>query len=170
VTNPESTPARTLTQPKRKSRTATEALARKVDTTSTPDGCHRFTGAHDRGGYGRIWAEGIWYLPHRLAWSLAHGPIPQGMRVCHTCDQPDCCRVDHLFLGTAKDNTADMVAKGRGKIGMLRLNAKLDPDKVREIRRLHSEGLHPREIAPRFGVHFMTIRYVVRGLTWRDVA
>lgn len=170
MTDRQSTPTRTPWQPTRKFRSADEALARKVDTTSTPDGCHRFIGAHNRGGYGNLWAEGQMWAAHRLAWVLAHGPIPAGLRVCHKCDTPDCCRADHLFLGTAADNTADMVAKGRGKIGMLRLNAKLDPEKVREIRRLHGEGLHPREIAPRFGVHFMTIKYVVRGLTWRDVA
>lgn len=169
MTTPQSTPARNSTQPKRKSRTAAEALARRVDTTTTPDGCHHAIGKHDDNGYAYIWAEGRTWLAHRLAWTVKRGAIPGNLRVCHHCDTPDCCREDHLFLGTSLDNTADMIAKGRGKIGMLRLNAKLDPEKVREIRRLHTEGLHPREIAPRFGVHFMTIKYVVRGLTWRDV-
>lgn len=60
-------------------------------------------------------------LTHRAAWGLANGPIPLGMKVLHHCDNPSCCQTDttagfpdgHLFLGTAADNTADMIAKGR---------------------------------------------------------
>jgi hypothetical protein len=50
---------------------------------------------------------------HRLAWEMAHGPIPEGMQVLHRCDEPRCCNPDHLFLGTASENMADMRAKGR---------------------------------------------------------
>lgn len=49
----------------------------------------------------------------RVAWELAHGPIPSGHYVCHHCDTPSCVRIDHLFLGTPKDNMADMTRKGR---------------------------------------------------------
>lgn len=51
---------------------------------------------------------------HRLAWELANGPVPAGQFVLHRCDNPPCARPDHLFLGTAADNTADMRSKGRG--------------------------------------------------------
>lgn len=52
-------------------------------------------------------------MAHRLAWTLFHGPIPDGMLVCHRCDVRPCFNPEHLFLGTAQDNTDDMIAKGR---------------------------------------------------------
>lgn len=63
--------------------------------------------------YGGVWSGGQRWLAHRLAWTEANGPIPDGLCVLHSCDNPRCCNVDHLFLGTQKDNAADMVAKGR---------------------------------------------------------
>lgn len=50
---------------------------------------------------------------HRFAYETEVGPIPDGMIICHHCDNPKCVRPEHLFLGTAADNTADMIAKGR---------------------------------------------------------
>ena len=53
----------------------------------------------------------------REAWELANGPIPDGMFVCHTCDNPPCCNPAHLFLGTPSENVLDAVAKGRWRAG-----------------------------------------------------
>jgi hypothetical protein len=50
---------------------------------------------------------------HRWAWTLAHGPIPLGMVLLHTCDNPRCSNVEHLALGTYAENSADMMTKGR---------------------------------------------------------
>lgn len=64
-------------------------------------------------GYGQRKVGGKMQYVHRLEWEKHHGPIPRGMRVCHTCDNPPCHEITHLFLGTAKDNSQDMVRKGR---------------------------------------------------------
>jgi HNH endonuclease len=49
----------------------------------------------------------------RFIWEEAHGQIPEGMFVCHRCDNPRCIRLDHLFLGSPLDNAEDMMKKGR---------------------------------------------------------
>ncbi len=76
-------------------------------------GCWLWDDRKGAGGYGILRWKGKVWRSHRLAWTLASGPIPEGMLVCHTCDTRNCVRPDHLFLGTAKDNTRDMMQKGR---------------------------------------------------------
>lgn len=63
--------------------------------------------------YGRVRVDGKKVLAHRRAYELARGPIPPGMKVCHSCDNPLCCNPAHLFLGTQKDNVQDSITKGR---------------------------------------------------------
>ena len=83
-----------------------------------PNGCREWTGGASSAGYGQLWFEGKLVYAHRLAWILVNGPIPEGLFVCHKCDNPPCCNVEgHLFLGTATDNMRDMIAKGRGRYG-----------------------------------------------------
>jgi hypothetical protein len=74
--------------------------------------CWLWTGATDKDGYGQSFFMGIQHKAHRVAWFLETGewPIPQG---CHKCDNPSCVRFSHIFQGTPKNNTDDMVAKGR---------------------------------------------------------
>src|SRR2546422_5027560 len=77
-----------------------------------PD-CRVWTRALNSCGYGEV----IWYGQnwgtHRLVWSLLNGQIPRGINVLHTCDNPACGRIEHLFLGTHTDNMKDMKSKGR---------------------------------------------------------
>jgi hypothetical protein len=78
-------------------------------------GCWRFTGAIGSHGYGYFCWDDKTHLAHRASWEVHRGSIPRGMFVCHRCDNPRCCNPDHLFMGTAKDNSDDMRAKGRGR-------------------------------------------------------
>jgi HNH endonuclease len=82
-----------------------------------PNGCLEWMKGHDKFGYGFIHHNGGYMRTHRFIWELINGPIPEGMCVCHTCDNPPCCNIEHLFLGTNADNTADKMAKGRHSNG-----------------------------------------------------
>lgn len=75
--------------------------------------CIEFTGTSTKDGYGRPSVNGRQYYMHRLAYEAAFGAIPDGLHVCHHCDNPPCINPKHLFLGTNRDNIADRVRKGR---------------------------------------------------------
>lgn len=86
-------------------------------------GCWLWTGAALPKGYGMLGEmrgpagsrKQAHTYTHRISWELHNGPIPEGLFVCHHCDNPPCVRPEHLFLGTARDNTRDMYKKGRGR-------------------------------------------------------
>lgn len=77
--------------------------------------CWEWVGGRNADGYGEVRADGRMQKAHRVSWALAHGPIPPGMHVCHTCDNPPCVNPEHLFLGTNRANMRDRQAKGRTK-------------------------------------------------------
>lgn len=80
-----------------------------------PDQCWIWT-ADTIGGYGKIKVEGIHNMAHRVSYTMHKGPIPKGLHVCHSCDNPPCGNPNHLWLGTVKENMADRDRKGRGKL------------------------------------------------------
>ena len=89
-------------------------------------GCWEWKRATNNIGYGmfRI-KQGLMRTAHRVSYEIHKGMIPNGMVVCHTCDNPKCVNPDHLWVGTQKDNAQDMVAKGRTSRAMLGKKHKL---------------------------------------------
>ena len=101
-------------------RSVADIFWQSVAKSDDKDGCWIWTGKMDRDNYGRCRSEArnaSGYRKeagaHRVSWELHHGPIPKGMCVLHSCDNPSCVRPDHLFLGTHADNMRDAVLKGR---------------------------------------------------------
>jgi len=89
-----------------------------VITTVLETPCREWQGLRSKKGYGRVVRAGRHWQLHRYVWTLVNGPLPEGMHVCHRCDNPPCFRLDHLFLGTNRDNVDDKMAKGRAYQGV----------------------------------------------------
>lgn len=142
----------------------------KVDTSGQ---CWIWTGARPRHGYGHIGdGAGKVLKAHRLSWMIHNGPIPSGMCVCHNCpsgDNPACVNPSHLFLGTHKDNSTDMVAKGRASRGEHSPNTHLTADDVRVIRTLLDSGMSQRDIAYRFAISRPAVSMIKTRRTWAHV-
>ncbi len=105
---------------------------------------------------------------HRFSWELHNGPIPRGLMVLHTCDNPPCANPDHLLLGTHADNMADRNAKGRQACqkGTAHGMSKLTPAIVRAIRA--APGLQ-KTIGLMFGVHKSHVSQIKRRALWSHV-
>lgn len=146
-----------------------ESFLGRFVISDDPAACREWTGRKSDEGYGQVYWQGKARQAHVVAWELRHGPVPKGLCVCHSCDNPPCCNWDHLFLGTHADNMADMAAKGRQASGERVAGAKLQESDIPVIRALAST-LSRREIARRYGVCRDTIAKVVVGKTWRHVA
>lgn len=111
---------------------------------------------------------------HRVSWEIAHGPIPEGMQVCHRCDNPPCVRPDHLFLGTHLDNMRDRNAKGRqsrdgSTPGENSTSAKLTDEQVKDIRdRYLAGGVLQQDLAAEYNISQTQISRIVRGVRRAD--
>lgn len=137
-------------------------------------GCWVWTGSRTTAGYGNInIGDHQTRYVHRLTWELSHGPIPHGMRVLHRCDLPSCVNPAHLFLGTAKDNSVDMMSKGRGRAQFRHSNnnlrAKLTDALVAELRTVYyGSNLSMRAIGDSYGLSKGTVEYAIsRG--WKHL-
>ena len=128
------------------------------------DGCWEWKGQRNRRGYGEVSINSKWRKAHRFAWEITNGEIPEGMHVCHRCDNPACVRPEHLFLGTARANTVDSVTKGRHRSDRPKLTAQ----QVREMRALAATQSIV-SIAEAFGVDYATAHMAIRRKSWREV-
>ena len=138
------------------------------------NGCRVWTGAHDQKGYGQIRRNKKSYRVHRVIYAATHGKIPEGMLVCHRCDNPPCVRKKHLFLGTAKDNTADMCRKkryaGRFRKGMKDTNRKFSVRTIRYIRKAYASGKVTQvELAKKYRTRQGHISNIVTGRSWYNL-
>lgn len=151
--------------------TATHRFWSYVNSSSD---CWEWTGARDRWGYGSFKSDPGWGttdLAHRFAYELFFGPIPSGLHVCHTCDNPACVRPDHLFLGSGTHNERDKIAKGRkhSQAAANNSQARLTADAVQTIRAASDAGESRHMLATRYHVSPDTIADIVMFRSWRSL-
>lgn len=140
----------------------------RINETPTDTGCLDWLGHCNQNGYGVCTDGHKTLLAHRVAWTLAHGPIPDGMSIAHRCDRPQCCRVEHLFVCTHTDNMRDMVNKGRisPRGGERNPKAKLTAEQVLEIRSDKWAGRTHSEIAAHFSIGTTQVNSILLRKSW----
>jgi hypothetical protein len=104
----------------------------------------------------------------RVAYQITHGLIDNSLFVCHKCDNGICCNPSHLFAGTPKENTADMVAKGRTAHGDKHPLAKLTQEQAEDIRNRSKLGSSNKSLSIKFGVSVTVIRKILTGRSYRN--
>ena len=130
------------------------------DVTDT--GCWEWRGRRNRDGYGLLKHDGWWQGAHRLAYIAWVGPIDDGLKILHSCDNPPCINPDHLRQGTQADNVADAVSRNRQ-----RSSRKLQWSEVGEIRNRYSQGSTQRELEDEFGLASGTVSRIMSGQLYR---
>lgn len=162
-----------------RARTPMEAMVRARVRGVGADVCWPWAGTVRGNGYGRLRVGGRGgrdLLAHRAVYEVLVGPIPDGLCVCHSCDNPPCVNPAHLFLGTQFDNMRDMAAKGRQSRqqrpdlilrGESVKGSKLTWEKVSAIRmRYAAGGVTQQDLAAEYGVRQSLISRIVLGQSW----
>jgi len=145
-----------------------------------PDDCWPWLAYRDKDGYGGFAPCHKTMPAHRFAWTIDNGPIPIGKWVLHTCDNPSCVNLKHLWLGTATDNNRDATQKGHNNFkenpgcfsrGEKNGKAILKEADVLYIREqcVHGDRGKQTEMAKRFGVSFNCIWGVTSRKNWRHI-
>ncbi|NDU91583.1 MAG: HNH endonuclease [Ferrovum sp.] len=152
------------------------SLEEKIAAKTRHEGdCIVWTGHISAKGYGRIRLKGKYRFAHRVVYEMHRGPIPDGLLVMHSCDNPPCVNIKHLSLGTQLDNVRDMQNKGRAVIlrGATHPSIKLSTEQIEAIKsryRPHDKQNGGPALGREFGVHQKTILAIIHGKHWSGPA
>jgi hypothetical protein len=144
----------------------------KVKFPENIDDCWEWTAYKDRDGYGHFTIINNKVIrASRFAYEFYNGPIPNGLLVCHKCDNPPCCNPNHLFLGTIRENSIDMLKKGRAPIGDKdfgkRTHGKIIENDVEDI--LHLKYDTVQTASQCLGIHQHAVRAIFQRKSWQSI-
>lgn len=129
-------------------------------------GCLEWIGNRDKDGYGTMAIQKQTYKTHRLS-AMVHLNFEinrNDLLVCHTCDNPPCVNGEHLFVGTNKDNTQDMLRKGTVP------NTEMSKEDVLKLRRLHKTGKYLiKDLVEMSGFGRESVRKMIRGKSFKFI-
>ena len=135
------------------------------------DVCWPWKGGKWKDKYGSLSIRNKTIHAHKLSWVIHHGKIPAGKFVCHKCDNGLCVNPVHLFLGTAADNSFDMVSKSRQARGERQGQSKLTSSQVIEIRRRYvPRKISMRYLAREYGIATSTVNHILQGDNWQHLS
>lgn len=141
--------------------------------TVTASGCWEWNGGLSSKGYGGLWYKGVNYKTHRLAYETWVGPIPEGLHILHSCDNPPCINPEHLRPGTNDENVQDKMNRDRHGYGRMQGSrhgrSKLTEEEVILMRESHQNGIDAKQLAATYGVSPDHVRLILRRGVWRHV-
>ena len=126
----------------------------------------------DKNGYVRIIHKGKQERLHRIIYKMYYGEIPKEMVIRHKCDNPNCCNIEHLEIGTQQDNVNDMIERGRSNKGKPNIKLrgtsnnsnKLNEEQVKEI---YLSPLNCVQLGKLYNVSETNIRYIKKKRQWK---
>ena len=145
----------------------------KVDIKSE-DECWTWKDSTVPRGYGHISIESRPYYAHRISYCISYGDIPDGLLICHKCNNRSCVNPKHLYAGTSKDNIRDSINAGtfsefphfRGDNSP---TSKLTSIQVLQIRDLIDAGVRHKDIAKQFNIGRSTVTGIHNKLIWKHL-
>lgn len=148
-------------------KTEPELMERFLSKVAKTESCWLWTGGKSGRGYGAFCSPDE-KKAHRFSYSRYVGQIPQGLSVCHRCDNPACVNPDHLFVGTHTDNMKDKMSKGRGNhlVGTKHPRSKLTESQVLAIR---ADNRRQVEIAESYGIKQAQVSEIKRRIAWTHI-
>lgn len=154
-----------------------QRLRLRIDTTGGPDACHPWKGTRDGNGYGKITWNGRTRQVTNVILEIEYGDdvLAGGKIACHTCDNPPCCNLQHLYAGTRKTNSDDSWSRNRAskppvRIGEAHHCAKLTESDVRAMREDRARGDVLSVLSKRYGVSIPVASKICRREIWVHVA
>jgi len=141
-------------------------LPRFFQKIKITEDCWIWTASKRKSGYGLFKFNKKLISSHRFSWKIHFGEIPNGLNVCHKCDNPK-----HLFIGSQLDNMKDQIAKGRQRYSYGSSNgaSKLNEKQIIELKNDFHAGVKRKDIARKYGISIRNIYWVVKGVTWKSV-